>query len=69
MSDDEHSDDGLNNQEVDELSATMMRYFLMQSISKFPIKKADLVAHCLRGNKRQFKQIYDIAELRLKEVK
>lgn len=70
MSDGESSNEGgLNDQEVADLSATMMRYFLMQSISKLPIKKVDIVTHCLRGNKRQFQQIFEKSTEQLKDVR
>lgn len=69
MSDNESSDEGMNEQEVADLTATMTRYFLMQSISKLPVKKSDIVTHCLRGNKRHFAAIYETSIEQLKEVR
>lgn len=68
IDDNSSGDDGMTEQEEADLTANMTRYFLMQSISKLPVKKLDLVTHCLRGNKRQFEAIFETSTEQLKEV-
>lgn len=60
--------DELTDQDQDDLVVNMVRYMLNQSISKIPIKKADLVTVCLRGKGKTFGPVYEKAAQVLKKV-
>ena len=54
--------------EVHDLKVRMVKFILNKSISKHPIKRTDILRHCLEGKSNLFKTVFNAASIALRSV-